>query len=345
VRGMALDGEEASVPPGGRTPRLLRFIARYPRASVTTARVVIVTAYDSQERFQQSHMGSVLIWGLKRKGLDWVLHNPVKQQLDTRGFAAVLCWPYGFRETPGFLNSCVQFERRVRDNGIPVINSLAGCDLRHTWCLRLWTHSGLPCAKYQRLSPAEDLRLQYPVILRTDAIHRGLNMFFAENREEAVRILQRDIDPPLDLGLEFIDTKGPDGYYRKWRSHVIGDRVIPRQVQLTKNWKVNLHAAVASEEALEEDRKFVSEGEPHAGLVALAARVLNSEIIALDYSKKADGSYIFWEGNRNFDLSVGGEMWAQFLRSTGRSDEECVESVRIIGDAIAELILERADHR
>lgn len=345
MRGIVVDGEESSVAAGGRTPRLMRFIARYPRASATTARVVIVTAYDSQERFQQSHMGSVLIWGLKRKGLDWVLHNPVKQHLDTRSFDAALFWPYGFRETPGFLSSCARFERRLRDSGIPVINSLTGCDLRHTWCLRLWTRSGLPCARYQRLSPDEDLRLEYPVILRTDGIHRGMNMFYAEDREEARRILQRNIAPPLDLGLEFINTKGPDGYYRKWRSHVIGDRVIPRQVQLTKNWKVNLHAAVDSEQALEEDRKFVLEGEPHAGLVALAARVLNSDIIALDYSKREDGSYVFWEGNRNFDLSVGGEMWAQFLRSTGRSDAECVESVRAIGDSIAELILERADHR
>jgi len=77
-------------------------------------------------------------------------------------------------------------------------------------------------------------------------------------------------------------------------------------------------------------------------LVALAAKALRSDIIALDYSKKTDGSYIFWEGNRNFDLSVGGQMWSQFRRSTGRSREECVESVRVIGDAIGELILERA---
>jgi len=337
-----LTGEESQFARSKRAPRLVRFIARYPRATAANVRAAILTPYDDQERFQRSHMGSVLTWGLKRKGVDWVLHNPVSRELDVRGLDAVLCWPYGFREAPGFLRNCAEFERRARDSGLPVINGLAGCNFRHTWCLGLWTATGVPCTKYQRLGRAEGLQLKYPVILRTDGVHRGLNMFLASDLEEARRILQLEVTPALDLGLEFIDTKGADGHYRKWRSHVIGNRVIPRQLQLTTSWKVNLHAALGSEQALEEDREFVAEGEPHAGLVALAAKALRSDIIALDYSKKTDGSYIFWEGNRNFDLSVGGQMWSQFRRSTGRSREECVESVRVIGDAIGELILERA---
>jgi hypothetical protein len=334
-------GEDTQAARSKRAPQLVRRIARYPRAMVTRVRVAIITAYDDQERFQRSHMGSVLTWGLKRKGVDWVLHNPVNE-LDARQFDAVLCWPYGFREAPGFLRNCLELERRTADNGPPVINGLAGCDFRHTWCLRLWKSAGIPCARYERLGKPEYLQLKYPQILRSDALHRGLNMFFASDSEEAKRILQLGVSPPLDLGLEFVDTRGADGYYRKWRSHVIGNRVIPRQAQLTTSWKVNLDAALASEQALEEDRQFISEGEPHAGLVALAAKALRSDIIALDYSKKPDGSYIFWEGNRNFDLSVGGRMWSQFRRTTGRSREECVQSVRVIGDAMAELIIERA---
>jgi hypothetical protein len=340
-----LNGEEASLAPANRTPRLLRLIANYPRATATNARAIVVTPYDDQQRFQRSHMGSVLTWGLKRKGIDWILHNPANGKPEADGFDAVLCWPYGFRESPGFLRNCIQFERSARQMDLPVINSLAGCDFRHTWCLRLWAQAGIPCANYQRLRPGKDIQLKYPLILRTDALHRGLNMFFVRDPEEARRVLQLDITPPLDLALEFIDTQAPDGFFRKWRSHVIGNKVIPRQAQLSKTWKVNLDAARLCGEALEEDRRFISAGEPHAGLVALAARALRSDIIALDYSKTSDGSYIFWEGNRNFDLSVGGQMWWQFRRTTGRPDEECVESVRLIGDAIGELIVARARRR
>jgi hypothetical protein len=322
-------------------PRLLKFIVRYPRPTARVARVIIVTPY-SQQRFQRSHVGSVLTWGLKRKGVDWVLHDPANKQFKMDGFDVVLSWPYGFREVPSFLQNCLRFEQRARNSGIPVINSLSGCNFRHSWCLRLWTAAGIRCAKYQALAKDWDLQLQYPLILRTDAVHRGLNMFLARDQSQARQIIQIGVTPPLDLALEFVETKGSDGYYRKWRSHVIGDRVIPRQLQLTTGWKVNLDAAEASEQALAEDRQFISEGESNVGLVILAARVLNSDIIALDYSRMADGSYIFWEGNRSFDLSVGGQMWSQFRRSTGRSEEECVESVRIIGDALAELVIERA---
>jgi len=282
---------------------------------------------------------------MKRKGVDWVLHNPVADRIDLAGFDAVLSWPYGVKQTPGFLQACVQLERRARESDLPVINGLQGCDFRHTWCLRLWSRQGIPCPKYERIDDPARLQLPYPLIFRTDALHRGLNMFLVRNPDEAAQIARRDLTPRLDLALEFVETKSADGYYRKWRSHVIGDKVIPRQVQLSTNWKVNLFAGNASEAAIAEDQQFIAEGEPHAGLVALAARALKADIIALDYSKRDDGSYIFWEGNRNFDLSAGGHMWSQFRVSTGRSEEECAESLRIVGDAMADLILERAARR
>jgi len=327
----------------GRGRWLWRLIAKHRRARATTARVMIVNPYGDLQQFSRSHMGKVLIWGLNRNGIDWALRNPAWWKFNPDGFDAVLCWPYGFRERPNFLRNCVEFERRARDSGLPVINSLAGCDLRHTWCLRLWKAGGIECPSYQRIRGWKDIQLDYPLILRTDSLHLGLNMYLARDPEESRWIFRRDTTPPLDLAIEFIDTKGHGEYYRKWRSHVIGNTVIPRQVQLSKTWKVDLETAQCCVDSVEENRKFISEGEPQARLVALAARILKADIIALDYAKKPDGSYIFWEGNRNFDLSVGGRMWSQFRSTTGWSNEECVESVRVIGDAIAGLIIERAD--
>jgi len=320
---------------------LWRLIANQPRAGVANARVIIVNPYGDLQQFTRSHVSKVLIWGLQRNGIEWKLRNPAWWRFDADRFDAVLCWPYGFRQRPGFLRNCSEFERRARDSGLPVINSLAGCDFRHTWCLRLWKAGGIECASYQQVQRWKEIELDYPLILRTDRLHLGLNMHLARNPEEARWIFRRDTAPPLDLAIEFIDTKGQDGYYRKWRSHVIGNNVIPRQVQLSKTWKVDLEAAHCCAEAVEEDQRFIAGGEPQAGLVVLAARMLNADIIALDYARKPDGSYIFWEGNRNFELSVGGQMWSQFRSTTGRSNEECIESLRVIGDAIAGLIIER----
>jgi len=326
----------------GESNWLWQHIANQPRPRPTHARVMIVNPYEDLQYFSRSHMGKVLMWGLKRKKIDWILRNPARWRFNPNRFDAVLCWPYGFRQNPDFLQNCFAFEVLARDSGLPVINSLAGCDLRHAWCLRLWKAGGIECADCQPISGWRDIRVNFPVILRTDDLHLGLNMHLVRDVKEARSILRKEITPPLDLAVEFIDTKGAGGYYRKWRSHVIGNAVIPRQVQLSKNWKVNLDGAQRCAKSVEENRSFLSDGEPQAELVALAARVLNADIIALDYSKKKDGSYIFWEGNRNFDLSVGGHMWSQFRSTTGLSDEESVETVRMIGDAIADLIIERA---
>lgn len=327
---------------GNGTNWLQKKIAKRPAPRLENIWVMIVNPYEDPERFARSHMGKVLLWGLKRKRIEWVLHNPARLKFDPDRFDAVLCWPYGFRQNPDFLPNCAVFERRARDCGLPVINGLAGCDLRHTWCLRLWKARGVECPTFQTISGWRGIRLNYPIILRTDHLHLGLNMHLARAPEEARRVLRRDISPPLDLAIEFIDTRGTERLYRKWRSHVIGDKVIPRQVQLSSRWKVNLQEAQRCEQSVEENREFLAQGEPHPKLVAFAAKTLNADIIALDYAKKSDGTYVFWEGNRNFDLSIDGQMWSQFRSTTGLSNEACVDTVRAIGDGIADLIVERA---
>jgi hypothetical protein len=327
--------------PSGETNWLWYRIANRARPQLSNAYIMIVNPFDDPQQFARSHMSKVLIWGLKRRGIEWVLRNPVRQRFNKERFDAVLCWPYGYRESPGFLQDCVELEERARDSGVPVVNSLAGCDLCHSWCLRLWQAAGIQCANYQHISRWKDIHLDYPLILRTDNLHLGLNMQLAIDAKEAKRILRRKIIPPLDVAIEFVDTIGDDSYYRKWRSHVIGNTVIPRQVQLCRTWKVNLDAAECCPESLAENQAFIAEGEPEAELVAFAARALNADVIALDYSKKPDGSYIFWEGNRNFDLSIGGEMWRQYQSTAGFSDDECVEGVRAFGDAITDLIIDR----
>ena len=128
-----------------------------------------------------------------------------------------------FTESPGFLRDCLELEERAKDSGIPVINSLAGCDLCHSWCLRLWREAGIECADYQLITRWKDIHLSYPLILRTDNLHLPICNWRPMPKRPS-SIMRRKISPPLDMAIEFIDTMGEDSYYRKWRSHVIGDR-------------------------------------------------------------------------------------------------------------------------
>ncbi len=98
-------------------------------------------------------------------------------------------------------------------------------------------------------------------------------MFLVNDAEEMQRVAQLEIRPSRFWHWICRHEKFRR-LFRKWRSHVIGNKVIPRQVQLSKTWKVNLDEAEPSEQAVEENRQLISQGEPHAGLVALSAKAL-----------------------------------------------------------------------
>jgi len=285
----------------------------------------------------------MLLWGLRANGIDYTLHHPGQLRTDLHDFDAILCWAYGFKQYPAALASCLGFEAMARAAGIPVINSLASFSIAHSSCLRAWTAAGILCPRYQHVARAGDLKLPYPLILRTDGVHRGQHMHLAHNPAEAEAVFQRAAnDPSLprpNLAIQYIDTLAPDGYFRKWRSYVIGSRVVPRQLQLSMNWIVNLDGAEPVDQAIEEDREFYRAGEANRELAVRAAAALGSEIVALDYSKRGD-EYVFWEGNRNFDLSIGGKMWRQFCRATGRSNAEAVQSILQVANAIANHVLD-----
>jgi hypothetical protein len=334
---------EEGTPGDGRLHPALAAVVKKIAAPARAARLLVLTPYPHPAQFQMISSSRMLTWGFKAHGIDYILHHPGVERSDLEDFDAVFCWAYGFKQRPAALASCLEFEAAARAEGIPVINSLASFSIAHSSCLRAWHAAGIPCAPYEHVSCAADITLPYPVILRTDGVHRGQHMHLARNRAEADEIFARAARNPLlprpNLAIQFIDTRDADGYFRKWRSHVIGARVVPRQAQLSTSWIVNLDGARPLPKAVEEDRKFYRSGDPNPDMLVRAAAALGSEIVALDYSKRGD-DYIFWEGNRNFDLSVGGPMWRQFRTATGRSDAETVESVFRLADNIAEHVLE-----
>ena len=312
-------------------------------------RLLVLTPYAYPSLFSRISSNQMLTWGLRANRIHYTLHNPVLPRNDLQTFDAVLCWAYGFKRFPLALQACHAFEDRARELGIPVVNSLKAFSIAHSSCLRAWTAAGIRCAKYQHIVSADDIQLQYPLILRTDGVHRGRHMHLVRDREEAEAVFhQAALHPEIpkpNLALEFVDTRGVDGYFRKRRSHVVGNTVVPRQAQISTNWIVNLDGAVPLDVAIAEDQNFVKNGEPEPEFLLRAARTMGSEIVALDYTKHGD-EYIFWEGNRNFDLSVGGKMWKQFCRSTGRSDQEAAQSIMRLANAIGHHVLDTiATHR
>ncbi|HEX2252551.1 MAG TPA: hypothetical protein VHQ65_04725 [Thermoanaerobaculia bacterium] len=319
-------------------------------------RLLILCSDATRADIGQRRCGASMLAGLDRRSIAWELHRPWLPRPDLADFDAVLCWTYRHHLGENTLFHAARLEERCAGLGIPVINPVAHAAARHSWFLATWHRHGVPCARAVRFARFADFGLPYPLILRRDGVHMGRDVHRVENPGEARALidgrLRELLHPdrrsrpggPFDLAIEFVDTRGPDGLYRKWRSYVVGDRVIPRMLSISRHWLVNFGNLEEGPAAQAEDRAFVAGGEPAADLVRRAARLTGADVVALDYARRPDGSVVFWEANRHFLMlgDPGYEQPGRMHAATGRSDEERRAEDEAVGLAVADLVLERA---
>lgn len=274
-------------------------------------RILIFSCYATVESFQQRVDNRTLLWGLDRANLDWELTMPWKPMPDLHSFDAAVSTLYA----PYFQNYafyCRKAEEACREAGLPIVNSIENVQPRHSYFLERWAQAGIPCAKYCQFVDYEDIRLPFPLVLRTDGLHRGIGMQFVTDEDtarQAIRWQQAayerhypapDSPLPLDLAIEFIDTRDAEGLYEKKRCYVVGDTIIPAHCLRSSQRFVNFKDAALDAVSCRIDQAYTQAPEltDDEALILRAARATGFEIITLDYSIRQDGSYVFWEGNR-----------------------------------------------
>jgi glutathione synthase/RimK-type ligase-like ATP-grasp enzyme len=317
-------------------------------------RLLIVTPKVTMDGFLQRVSSQMLLWGLERAGIEWEMYNPWREPPRLACYHAALCWSRGFRRK-NFTFHARRFEQLCAAEGLPVINSIRGCSDNHSRSLRVWKQHGIPCADFTLFRRVHQIQLEYPLILRVDNLHQGKQTFLVHNAAEAEQAaMEQERESlnggfsgaaplPLNLAIRFVETRYPDGFYRKRRCYVVGEQLVPRQAAASRNWLVNLGNCEVLEEAIEEDRAFRSLGESNADLVRLAALLTGSDISAIDYTVRPDGQYIFWEVNRHFAMTGDPDYQTGKLDvSTGRSPEERRADDEALGNALAALVCARA---
>lgn len=153
---------------------------------------------------------------------------------------------------------------------------------------------------------ADEMRsgIRFPVFLHGERDHNGPIGGLLQDRAALDRALAAlaERGQPLNLILvvEFCDTRGPDGLYRKMGTLRIGDRYVHRHLFQTIDWCVKTrkqrigpeHSPVAN---LEEEERFVR-GEDFAPALPEVFRLAAIDYGRMDYSFK-DGSIRVWEIN------------------------------------------------
>ncbi|HEX2252550.1 MAG TPA: hypothetical protein VHQ65_04720 [Thermoanaerobaculia bacterium] len=298
-------------------------------------RLLILSAYRTERGFREFQAARVLLAALDARGVRWRLgkSDDAGAAEELAGHDAVLCWT--FRHTWGnHLFHAARLEERCAELGIPVVNPVATFTYRHSADLERWSAAGVPCPRHQRFTRLAEVALGYPLVLRRDGEHRGRRMVRVERQADAPRLLdeanREDPGRPLDLALELVDTRWPDGFYRKRRAYVVGGEVIPAHAVRSEHWIVNFGHRRGDLASWREDRAFLAAGEPRAGEIRTAVAVLGADVAAVDYSPAPDGRLVFWEANRN------PRMWGdRNLPARPRAPDHR------FGEALAELVLRR----
>jgi hypothetical protein len=177
---------------------------------------------------------------------------------------------------------------RVRDRA-PIFNDPARALGRFDLLQRLQAEGVNPFGAYRGGIPE-----RWPVFVRDEFDHSGPRSGLLHDH---AALEQARLRKPRDaITVEFCETRGPDGLYRKYGACRVGERVFARHLFFDPEWMVKLNAE-APEELLAEEREFVADF-PDREEVRRLFEIAGIEYGRIDYSRTPDG-LVVWEVNSN----------------------------------------------
>lgn len=134
-----------------------------------------------------------------------------------------------------------------------------------------------------------------PLLIRDDVRH-GSPLQLLERWDDLDRISLAGIQHPL--ALEFIDTRGADGLYRKYRAFVFGEHCLPRHLVIGRSPFLHVEDRVHTPAARAEELRYLYGPEPpQAAQFDAARRALGLDFVAFDYAVDRQGRTVVFEPN------------------------------------------------
>jgi hypothetical protein len=263
----------------------------------------------------------------------WETGSPLPHLRSTSAVVFLLADP--LKELyPGCYEEAREIARQAGELGVRVVNHPAA--LSNTIKSRqagLLAQAGVPTPRHAAFSTHQRYReavelMRFPAIVRADLLHAQQKMLFCKTRKEALALEPSRIPLPGSIA-EFVDTREgfrqaqPDSiwatHYHKKRAYVFGEQVINNHVFFGLEPIVGCKTSTFGHyRSLNPIRRYIQTARcrPHidldyqyflddappveADMLRRAARALNLDFVAVDYSSKADGSIVVWELNPHF---------------------------------------------
>jgi glutathione synthase/RimK-type ligase-like ATP-grasp enzyme len=163
-----------------------------------------------------------------------------------------------------------------------------------------------------------DLGFSFPLLLRSPGYHTGRNFIFVEKASE---LAAAAADLPGDelLVIEYLDARGGDGNARKYRVMMIGGRIYPLHLAISRNWKVHYFTSDMADKPdhRAEEALFLADMRAALGDKAMSALEQIRDELGLDYAGvdfglASNGDLLLFEANAAMVIAVpdADERWA-----------------------------------
>jgi hypothetical protein len=142
--------------------------------------------------------------------------------------------------------------------------------------------------------------LKFPVFLREEGEHSGSLTVLLQNRhqldEALVGAVFRKHQLNTLLVVEYCDTRDAEGVYSKYSSFIVGNRVVPCHVDVSRGWVVK-DTDIVHEGIMQQELGYVRTN-PHHEWLEETFRLAGVEYGRIDYSMLGDAPQV-WEINTN----------------------------------------------
>lgn len=184
-----------------------------------------------------------------------------------------------------------------------------------------------------------DFGFSFPLLLRSPGYHTGRNFIFVEKASELAAAAAQLPGDEL-LVIEYLDARGRDGNARKYRVMMIGGRIYPLHLAISRNWKVHYFTSDMADKPdhRAEEALFLADMRAALGDKAMSALEQIRDQLGLDYAGvdfglASNGDLLLFEANATMVIAVpdADERWA--YRRTAISG---------IIDAVVAMILQKS---
>lgn len=175
--------------------------------------------------------------------------------------------------------------------------------------------------------------LEFPVIVRKAGTFLSESMQLVQDRATAHQVLTENVDADMFV-IAFYDYRSPDGWYRSYRTFMVGGVPIPYHMQFSESWlcggagTMKLMAKypwMADEEAMFLKNPVPA---PHAQIFEEVTRRIGSDIYAVDYAMKSDGTILLFEANA-FQPIVR-PPWRSVYPASGEASRRLIRAARML---------------